>query len=410
MKKMIFLIILLLSTNIFAQFTQPDTTYYDDVARGLKNTSTWQGMDSGKVVAALNYIVNFADLVDSVGLATKAQQDSLLAAINELNGYVQLLTLQSQSDTANARISQSNTLLQLIRAAVEGTLDVSVSNQISDFATDTKLELVRLLLVSIDGKNFATSAGLDSVEINIEETNALLQQMENRQGILQDSINVLNATQLVIKGILGDSKTAQDSTLENLKENNVITQDIENRISVIQDSLNVLNASINVLKGYLNDVESNQLSQIVIGDTTNQRISQALTLLQYVRAAIEGTLDVNVTNQITGYGTEAKQQETIDSLISVISELKSRSVVVDSIITIGTTAVQLPDISCKEFSAMNLSPTETVFFSTDPTIANTDDEYPLMYREGISDRVNNPNKYWAVSTGAGTKIKIKAVR
>ena len=149
---------------------------------------------------------------------------------------------------------------------------------------------------------------------------------------------------------------------------------------------------------------------IVQGDTTNGRIAQSLTLLQYIRAAFEGTLDVNVTNQITGFATETKQQVIIDSLISVIAELRSRTTVIDSIITIGTTAVQLPNIPCKEFTVLNLSETATVFFSTESGITYLSDEYPYKYREGILDKVNNPNKYYAVSSAAGTKIKVKAVR
>lgn len=398
MKKIILVLTFIVSSSsLFAQFQTPDTTYYDDIARGFKNSESWKGLSTGQAVAAFSYIVNLREAIDSAGFASKADIDSLITNITILKNFVssaanQVIT-NYKMDSLYNQLADVKTFLDSIEIK-QGEIKSVLTTLNGIVSTAANQSSIITLLTNISGF-------IDGVETLIASTNTELQALNNKDfstSVMQDSL--LNK----LKEIKLDMATA-------LNQNSVINllDSVRVKLSTLinqTDSIEIKQDELKVIVSLIQSGMATAANQLTIITSLNN--------LETYTDGIEALLNDMRTELITlntkDFSTSAKQQEIIDSLISVTKELKSRDVVVDSIITIGTTAVQLPDIPCREFTAVNLTEAATVFFSTDPGITSVSDEYPLKYREGISDRLSNPKYYYGVSNTPGTKIKIKAVR
>lgn len=120
---------------------------------------------------------------------------------------------------------------------------------------------------------------IDTTNARVSLLHGVLQNVEDRQAILQDSINVLNATQLVLEGLTEDLIEDADTANARLSVVSALLQGIEDRQAILQDSLNVLNATQLAIKGLLtlsntkldsilaNNMEANGLLQQLDNNT-----------------------------------------------------------------------------------------------------------------------------------------------
>ena len=92
MKHIIILSVILFSTPIFAQWS-PVSTRPDQINRGVVNTESYLGSDSGLVVSDLAYIVNFDSLyslfnaLNNKSFATSANQTTIINHLSTILFY-----------------------------------------------------------------------------------------------------------------------------------------------------------------------------------------------------------------------------------------------------------------------------------------------------------------------------------
>jgi transcriptional regulator of NAD metabolism len=131
---------------------------------------------------------------------------------------------------------------------------------------------------------------IDTTNVRVTLLHGVLQDVEDRQVILQDSINILNATQLILEGLTEDLIQDADTANARLSVVNNLLQDVEDRQVILQDSLNVLNATQLIIKGLLT-LSNTKLDSIFVNvKEGNTLVEQIETELLAVGIDVDSTL------------------------------------------------------------------------------------------------------------------------
>lgn len=360
MKHIIILSVILFSTPIFAQWS-PVSTRPDQINRGVVNTESYLGYDSGLVVSDLAYIVNFDSLyslfnaLNNKSFATSANQTTIINHLSTIASWdtttlsrrdVRILNFPESFEVSNFPSSYSVT--------TEDSLKIynSYSSSILSRLINIDADLSGTLAVNSTIQN-ATLAATQSGIWNVNST------------LINDSIKIFNSYNQSLLSRLASVDTKLSSAL-------TVNSTIQN-------------SSIDVTQSgsWTFDLSNDSL---LIYDSFSPSI---LARLGSIDDALSGTWNIG---SIT---TMPETEITLNGEEITINQSQNTTSL-DTIITISaTTATQLPAITgCKEITVTNLTTGATLRIGKDNSVATQGGIY--WYGDSMyTDKEANVNRFYA---------------
>jgi hypothetical protein len=215
----------------------------------------------------------------------------------------------------------------------------------------------------------------DTSNARLSVANSILQNVEDKISVLQDSLNTLNATQLIISGLLAVNNTKLDS----LKGDTELLRALAVNLRTLLTSLDG------------KDFSTGAKQDSIKNDTELMRnlLVNLRTSLQTLDDAISGSeMQVDVVTMPETEITLNGEEVTINQSRNATS--------LDTVITISaTTATQLPAITgCREITVTNLTTGATLRIGKDNSVATQGGIY--WYGDSMyTDKEANVNRFYA---------------
>ena len=315
--------------------------------------------------------------IDSTGLATASKQDSIISAIQNQAVSVDITGLATDSGQATA-----NTTLSSIDTKLGGPLQIDDSTPIATTASidatglateakqDSIISAIQNQTVSVDTTGLATDTGQSTANTSLASIDTKL----GNPLLIDDSTPIATTASIDTTGLATDTnQVTTNSSLANIDTKLAGTLTVDTQLTGLsteakQDSIiSALSAPLEV-----------EYPATALGQKAPET-SLSVVMATGTQLEVTGTLDTNPTTKTPNSGT----------------------------VTIGTTAVQLPNIPAQSaILSWSSSNSGKIYIGTTSGVTSANAGYELDTNlRSLPVELNNLNEYYAIGSAAGQVLR-----